>query len=113
VYRKAHQQWCRIALPRARRRLSANPLRDIAARLGDRQPTETYRRAPVLLDPELMGVLQMRDFSLYSLRERLGIVGSFANCPRRHWRMPIQVGLRARIVVRKILDDHRSALALQ
>src|SRR5712692_971687 len=61
--------------------------------------------------PPIMSALQERNLPLQPRRERLHRAGSF--CAGDWRRMPAWVRLRTGIVFRKILDDHRPAVALE
>ena len=99
------------ALARARRRLAAKPVGDIPGSLPDRQSAQPDRGAAMLGNPPLMRALQQQDLRLEPRRERGGRLCCDRGGDER--RPPGGIGLRARVVIGKILDDDRAALALQ
>src|SRR5260370_18469230 len=111
IDRETEHQGPRERLARAWRRLAAQPVRDIAAALADRQSAKTNRGAAVLRNPALMRISLLRDFHLESGRESLGRPGG-GFCGDRRW-APAGIGLPAWVVIGEILNDHRAVVAFE
>src|SRR6516162_6122054 len=95
---------------RARRFSAAQPLADIAAELRHRQPAQPDRCAIVRRRPPFVGVSERRYLNIEPRGERRRAVGRDRE---QRWWTPGGVGLLARVVVREILDDDRTSLAVE
>src|SRR6516165_5802419 len=108
VDREAQDQRRREPIAGARRRLAAEPIRDIAGTVADREPAQPHCTAAVLLHPTPMRALEQQDFRFQLGCKRLRRA---ARDRRRHKRrLPRRIGLGAWIIVWKIDDPHRSAI---
>src|SRR6266851_2875386 len=65
----------------------------------------------MLREPTDVRILQQWDLALQPRRQRLG--RAVGGSGRNGWRMPAGIGLRARVVIREILDDYRPTLAFK
>src|SRR6516165_1142194 len=102
---EAQEQRRREPVAGARRRLAAQPIRDIAGTVADCEPAQPHRAAAMLLDPTPMRALEQQDFGLQPGRERL--CRAVRDRGRYERRLPSRIGAGARIVIRKTDDTYR------